>query len=91
MSGKGRCSMAKVLIEICVPAIDEHFDVFVPVDVPIQELNGIIANGISELTNGKYIASERERLCLKKPAGVLQPECTLQDYGIKNGMQLYLI
>lgn len=83
--------MAKVLIEICVPAIGDHFDIFAPVDVPIQELNGIIANGIAELTNGKYIVSAYEQLCLKNPVGVFNPALTLQDYGIQNGMQLYLI
>ena len=83
--------MAKVLIEIRVPATGGSFDAFAPVDVPIRELNGIIANGIAELTNGKYIASGCEQLCLKQPEGLLNPELTLQDYCIKNGMQVYLI
>jgi len=83
--------MTKVLIEICVPATGDHFDIFAPVDVPIREINGIIANGIAELTNGKYVASEREQLCLKEPGALLNPGYTLQDYGIKNGTQLYLI
>lgn len=83
--------MTKVLIEIRVPAAGGNFDVFAPVDVPIRELNGIIANGIAELTNGKYVVSGSEQLCLKEPVGLLNPALTLQDYGIKNGMQVYLI
>ncbi len=83
--------MNKVLIEICIPAIGNYFDIFAPVDVPIGKLNGIIANGIAEITNGKYVASECEQLCQKEPAGILNPSLSLQDYGIKDGMQLYLI
>ena len=83
--------MNKILVELHVPAIYEHFDIFVPIDVPIKELNKIIANGITEITNGKYIASEREQLCLKEPSGLLNPWYSLQDYGIKDGTQLYLI
>ena len=83
--------MNKVLIEIYIPAIGEHFDIFVPVDVPIQELTVILADGISEITNGKYLSSKSEQLCTKEPAGILNPALTLQDYGIKDGMQLYLI
>lgn len=83
--------MNKVLIEICVPAIGDHFDVFAPVDVPIRELNGIVANGIAEITSGKYVASEEEHLCRKEPVSVLNPSLTLQDYDIQDGIQLYLI
>ena len=83
--------MNKVLIELHVPAIYTQFDIFAPIDVPIKDLKGILTNGIVEITNGKYIASECEQLCLKEPTGLLNPSLTLQDYGIKDGMQLYLI
>lgn len=83
--------MNKVLVEIYVPAIYDHFDIFAPIDVPIKDLNGIIASGVAELTNGKYVSSKCEQLCLKEPSGLLNPSLTLEDYGIKDGTQLYLI
>lgn len=83
--------MNKILIEIYVPAISESFEIFVPGDVPVNDLKGIIASGVVEITNGKYIASGCEQLCLKNPAGVLNPSLTLQDYGIKDGTEFYLI
>ena len=83
--------MNKVLIEICVPAIGDHFDVFVPVDVPICELNRIVADGIVEITSGKYVTSKTELLCNKEPVSILDPSLTLQDYDIQDGAQLYLI
>ena len=83
--------MNKVLIEVYIPAIGDHFDIFAPVDVPISQLTEIMANGIAELTNNNYVFSGWEQLCLKEPAGLLHPALTLQDYGIKDGMQLYLI
>lgn len=83
--------MNKVLIEICVPAIGEHFDVFAPVDISIRELNGIIANGIAEITNGKYVISKLENLCRKEPISILDPSLTLQDCNVQDGSKLYLI
>lgn len=83
--------MNKVLVELHVPAIYAQFDIFAPTDVPVSELSVIITNGIVEITNGKYIASESEQLCLKETSGLLNPALTLQDYAIKDGMQLYLI
>lgn len=83
--------MNKVLIEIYVPAIYEYFDIFAPIDVPVKDLQKIIADGITEITNEKYIASGNEQLCLKEPAGLLNPSLTLQDYDIKDGTQICLI
>ena len=81
--------MNKVLVEICIPAIGERFDIFAPVDVPIKELTVVMASGVAELTNGNYIASGLEHLCMA--AGLMDPALTLQDYGVKAGMQLYLV
>ena len=83
--------MNKALVELYVPAVGDYFDVFVPVDVPIGELTDVIANGIVELTNGKYVASKYEQLCLRVPAGLLNPSLTLQDYGVKDGTRLYFV
>jgi hypothetical protein len=85
--------MNKVLIEICVPALKEQgcFDIFAPTDVPIKDLIGIIASGVAEITNGRYLASGCEHLCLREPCGSLNSTMTLGDYGIKDGTKIYLI
>jgi hypothetical protein len=83
--------MNKVLVEICIPAIGKRFDIFVPTDVPIEDVRKVIAGGVAEITNGKYIQSGEEQLCLREPEGVLNPSYCLQDYGIKDSTQLFLI
>ena len=83
--------MNKVLIELFVPAIGDHFDIFAPLDVEVSKLNKIIAHGVEEITDGRYTASENEQLCLKEPYGLLSPSLSLRDYGATDGMQLYLI
>lgn len=83
--------MNKILVEIYVPAIGEHFDVFVPVDVPIRDVTKVITDGVVEVTSGRYVASNFEQLCLKEPVGLLNPLRTLEDYGVKIGTKLYLV
>ena len=83
--------MNKVLIEIHIPAIHEQLDIFAPTDAPIKELIPIMADGVAELSNDKYIPSGCEQLCMKEPVGVLNPVLCLKDYGAKDGMKLYLI
>ena len=83
--------MNKVLVELFIPAIADHVDVFVPVDIPIQDLTKVIIDGIVELTNGMYVPSHGEHLCMKEPTGILNPMLSLFDYGVIDGAQLYLV
>lgn len=83
--------MEKVLVGIHAVAADVQYDAFVPADLEISKLIEIIAKGVSELTDGKYMRSGRELLSIKEPECLLNPSLTLCDYRIKDGMQLYLI
>ncbi len=83
--------MDKVLVGIHVPSVNANYDAFVPLDVPISELTAIISEGFSEITNGKYEVSTLEMLSLAEPKLLFNPNYTLRDYNIKDGMQLYLI
>lgn len=83
--------MNKVFIEINIPAIGEHYDISVPVDIPIQDLTRVIINGIVEITSGRYVTSNCEHLCMKEPSGLLNPALTLYDYGVIDGTEIYLV
>ena len=83
--------MNKILIELYISAIGDHVDVFVPTDIPIRDLTNVIIDGIVEITNGRYVPSNGEQLCMMEPLGMLNPMLTLSDYGIIDGAQLYLV
>ena len=82
--------MSKILIGLSVPSIEEHFDLFVPVNVPIGQLCVLLADGLKQMTNGYYRSSGSELLCLKDPNRLLSRDMTLGEYGIYNGDQLIL-
>lgn len=82
--------MNKILIELAVPSIEEHFDLFVPVNVPVGQLCELLADGLTQMTNGHYCSSGRELLCLNAPNKLLAKDLTLGDYGIYNGDKLVL-
>ena len=83
--------MDKVLVGVHIPAIYESYDAFVPLDTKIADLAAIIANGVTELTDSKYGVSSLEMLSLKEPELLLDPQLTLRDYNVRDGMQLYLL
>lgn len=82
--------MEKILICLKVPAISRSFDLFVPIDMKISELISVITKGVVEMSNNSYIASNEENLNLKNNI-LLDPQFTLQSYGIKDGEIIYLI
>lgn len=83
--------MNTVLVGIHFPVVRMSYDAFVPRDVPIKDLICIMVNGIVELSNGKYTPSGLEMLFLREPQILMRPERALQDYDVKDGMQLYLL
>ena len=82
--------MDKILIGLSVPSIEEHFDLFVPANLPIGQLSKLLTDGLAQMTNGYFQSSGRELLCLKDPNRLLAEDMTLEDYGIFNGDQLIL-
>ena len=83
--------MEKILIGIHAPTIGMKYDAFVPADIPVGELIGIMAAGLADISDGKYHVSGHEMLSLAEPESLLNPALTLQDYNIKDGMQFYLM
>lgn len=82
--------MDKILICLQVPAISRSFDVFVPLDMNINELIEVLVKGVIEMSDNSYISSNEENLNLKNNV-LLNPALTLQSYSIKDGEEIFLI
>ena len=82
--------MDKILICLQVPAISRSFDVFVPLDMNINELIEVLVKGVIEMSDNSYISSNEENLNLKNNI-LLNPAFTLQSYSIKDGEEIFLI
>lgn len=52
--------MDKILICLQVPAISRSFDVFVPLDMNINELIEVLVKGVIEMSDNSYISSNEE-------------------------------
>lgn len=83
--------MDKILISLFVPSVQEKYDLFVPVDLEIGILAGILANGVHDLCDGRYCVSGKEMLIRTAPDAVLNPKKTLADYDINDGVGFILI
>lgn len=82
--------MNKILVGLTVPAIQERYDLLVPVNIEIAQLMKLLVDGVSEIYSGHYTPSGLSLLTMKNPDILLQPGKTLADYGAADGSQLVL-
>ena len=83
--------MEELLVCVEVPSIQERFDIFAPDDMEIGMLADLLANGVQDLSGGRYGKSGKEMLMRRDPDMLLNPEKTLNDYDIRNGARLMLL
>jgi hypothetical protein len=83
--------MDKVLVEIFLPAANMSFDVYLPIKRRMSEVMPLINKVISDLSEGKYQATDDAVLYERKSGVVCDVNSTIEKLGIKNGSQLMLI
>lgn len=81
----------KVLVEISVPAAGDKFDVFIPLESKMSEVLKLVSNALSDLSNGKYRATDESVLCDAKTGIIFNINMEVAELGIKNGSRLMLI
>ena len=82
--------MAKMLINLTIPAISESYDLNVPDFLCVRFLIPVLVDAISELSAGRYVSSGREYLCCLDHNRKLDPDSTIRENGIQNGDHLFI-
>jgi len=83
--------MEKALIEVYVPAIEESYDIFVPLNCMVNELLILISETISNLSLHRYVHNKDSMLCYRDNGAIIDINATAEEAGIINGLQLMLI
>ena len=83
--------MDRILLNLYVPSVSESFDIFAPIDIPVGVITPIIADGVAYIAKGRYHVSGREMLMTDDPSMLLQPECTLEQYGVQDGDKIIML
>jgi len=83
--------MSKVLIDLEIPSIGEHHDVFLPLDVKVSDIISLLSGSVNDLVVSEYVASGQEFLCYKEKNIIFDMDRNLESYGVKNGDHLTLI
>lgn len=82
--------MAKQLISLCIPTLQERYEVFIPDDMPLGELVPLLVEGVTSISAGKYQSSGEEMLCDPRQGLLTDLGKSVLQCGIGNGDALYL-
>lgn len=81
----------KALVEIFVPAAREKYDVYIPLESKMSEVIKMVAGALTELSNGKYKATDEAILCDADTGIIYNVNIEVAELGIKTGSHLMLI
>ena len=73
--------MDKVLVEVFIPAAGESYDVFIPAQSKLYEVTFLLANTMTELSNGYFVATDK----------IFDINQTVEELGFMNGKKLMLV
>ncbi|WP_449537778.1 methyltransferase [Ferdinandcohnia sp. Marseille-Q9671] len=83
--------MDKVLVEVYIPAAGETYDVFIPVKSKLYEVTFLLANTMTELSNGSFLATDTTIVCDYETGTIFDINQTVEELGFINGKKLMLV
>ncbi len=78
----------KVLVDLFVPSIGEHYDVFIPDFLLIGSIRILLGKAVQEMSDNRYSISGEEILCDCCTLQIFGDEKRLKDYSVQNGAKL---
>lgn len=81
----------KYIVEIYLPAAQKSFDMKIPVQSRMSEINMLAAAIASELSEGSFKAGDSSFLADAVNGRILDVNMTALELGIQNGSKLILI
>ena len=83
--------MNKIIIKLYVPAIEEKFDLKIPLNKKVSEIIFLLIKAIDEISDGSYKPEQMPCLYTLLTEERIDPNLKIRDTKIGNGTELILI
>jgi len=83
--------MKKYLVDVYLPSLGKHYDVYLPISKTIGEATGLLAKIAESITNGGYKCTEHTLLLNADNGSPFNRDISVYDAGIRNSSMLILI
>lgn len=81
----------KALVEISVPAINNTYDVYIPLDCKMRNILLLVSQTIKDLSDGVFLPSNETVLCDFNSGQIYDLTKYAKDLNIKNGSKILMI
>lgn len=81
----------KVCVELIVPAIEERYNVFIPINKKTLEVIYLLSKAINEMSNGFFEISDQVSLINGNTGLMYDVDKTFLENGILNGSKIILM
>lgn len=79
----------KILIKVLVPQISTSYDVFIPINITVSELNILLKQSISELV--EYTFDNKIRLYYQDDGNEIDTSLIIKNTKLRNGSKIILV
>jgi hypothetical protein len=83
--------MKKYLVDIYLPAIGIHYDVYLPAGKKVSETVGLLAKIMETLSGGSFLSGSDSVLINADDGNPVNYDISVYDAGIRNASNLILI
>ena len=83
--------MNKILINLYVPNLNQHYDLFIPVNEFIWKINKLVAKSISDLSDGKLLMNQNYVIANIETGKIYDNNDIVINTDIRNTTKLALI
>ncbi len=80
----------KILISICVPMIEQNYEVFIPICKTVGQIIKTIENSIKELSQGEYKPSASSMI-YNEEGKLINPNLVVKESGLVSGSNVIII
>lgn len=83
--------MDKILVTVHVLSLEEKYDFFLPINLPMSNVIKNIQISISEITNGLYQGSEKVLIFDSLEGKIINQNNIVKFSGLKNGSDILIV
>jgi hypothetical protein len=79
----------KILLNILIPEISTSYDVFIPINITVSELNTLLKQSISELA--EYNFDNKARIYYQDNGNEIDASLIIKNTNLRNGSKIILL
>ena len=83
--------MDSIYVNVFVPALDQSFDIELPINLEMEYVSKNIQNSIKELTEDAYVVKDDIQIFDKSTGDLINTNNIVKYSGLKNGSSIMIL